>query len=148
MRIEDTKILTGGQAALRDAVRLVARAEQCGAGLSLKLQKKGYGKADVKAAVETLIEAGMVDDLRYACLWIESRIKHGAASPRRLLYGLCGKGLDRSTAETALKKTLDIDRELTLLRNFSEKHTGGKNFKENLRFEGFSAEALERMRDE
>ncbi|MDR1256320.1 MAG: RecX family transcriptional regulator [Spirochaetaceae bacterium] len=143
----------GGQAAVQDAFRLAARAEQFSAGLSLKLQKKGHGRADIKSAIDYLSKAGMLDDLRYACLWITGRIKRRADSPRQLLINLCGKGLDRATAAAALKKTLDADTELELLRNFSAKtgrngQTAGGNSRERLRFEGFSAEALDVLDDE
>jgi SOS response regulatory protein OraA/RecX len=145
--------VSGGQNALRDAFRLTARAEQFSAGLSLKLQKKGHGRADIKFAIDYLVGAGMLDDLRYACLWIAERIRRKAESPRQLLTNLCGKGLNRATAAAALKKTLDADTELALLRDFSAKidlagKTAGKNWRERLRFEGFSAEAMDVLDDE
>jgi SOS response regulatory protein OraA/RecX len=145
--------VSGAPAAVRDAFRLAARAEQFSAGLSLKLQKKGYGGADIKSAVDYLSKAGMLDDLRYACLWIEGRIKRRTDSPRQLLINLCGKGLDRATAAAAIKKTLDADTELALLRNFLTKNgrdgqTAGGPSRERLRFEGFSAEALDVLDDE
>jgi SOS response regulatory protein OraA/RecX len=145
--------VSGGQNALRDAFRLTARAEQFSAGLSLKLQKKGHGRADVKFAIDYLAGVGILDDLRYACLWIAERIRRKAESPRQLLINLCGKGLDRATVAAALKKTLDADTELSLLRDFSAKIglAGGtvcENWRERLRFEGFSAEALDVWDDE
>jgi SOS response regulatory protein OraA/RecX len=140
--------VSGKQAAIQDAFRLAARAEQFSAGLSLKLQKKGHGRADIKAAVDSLVVAGMLDDQRYACLWLEGRIKRRADSPRRLLASLCGKGFDRAAATQALKKTLDADTEITLLQNFLAKtvrdgQTSGGLSRERLRFEGFSADALD-----
>jgi SOS response regulatory protein OraA/RecX len=145
--------VSGGPAAIRDAFRLAARAEQHSAGLSLKLQKKGHGRADIEAAVDCLSEAGMLDDLRYACLWIAGRIKRRADSPRQLFVSLCGKGLDRATVAAALKKMLDADTELALLRNFSAKtgrngQTADGTSRERLRFEGFSAEALDVLDEE
>jgi SOS response regulatory protein OraA/RecX len=139
--------------ALQDALRLVARAEQFSSGLSLKLQKKGYVRAEIRSAVDALVKSGMVDDMRYACLWIASRIKRRADSPREFLYALRGKGISRGTAVAALKEALTTDIELALLRRFAEKK--GPGFEANdeaarkrLSFEGFSAEVLDCFFDE
>ncbi|MDR2802902.1 MAG: recombination regulator RecX [Treponema sp.] len=141
------------------ALRLVARAEQFSAGLSLKLQKKGYSKADIKAVAGALAETGMLDDKRYSRLWIESRIKHRADSPRELLSSLRRKGIDRRAATAALEEVFagsdesSAGVELSLLRRFITKSglDGGDscgNLREKLRFEGFSAEVLEYLYDE
>jgi SOS response regulatory protein OraA/RecX len=147
----------GGKTALKDASRLVARAEQYGAGLSLKLQKKGYGKAEIRAVLETLAESGMLDDMRYSRLWIEARIKRKAFSPRELMAALRGKGIDRYTVSAALKDVLGGGEEpcaceLSLLRRFAAKNgfpaSADGNLREKFRREGFSAEVLERYFDE
>jgi SOS response regulatory protein OraA/RecX len=139
--------------ALQDALRLVARAEQFSSGLSLKLQRKGYSRADIRSAVDALVESGMVDDMRYARLWTASRVKRRADSPRELFCALCGKGISRGTAAAALKETLTTDVQLALLRRFAKKK--GPGFEENdeaarkrLCFEGFSAEVLDCFFDE
>lgn len=138
--------------ALQDAIRLVGRAEQCGAGLSQKLQRKGYNPSEIKAAADALRETGMLDDPRYARLWVESQLKR-KKSPRELLYSLCKKGLDRQTASAALKAVLDSDTELDLLRRFAAKNgiqteDEDGNTRKRLRLEGFSAETLDRMEEE
>ncbi|MDR0683873.1 MAG: recombination regulator RecX [Spirochaetaceae bacterium] len=138
---------------LKDALRLVARAEQFSSGLSLKLQRKGYSRAEIRFAVDALGEAGMLDDLRYARLWLASRVKRKADSPRELLYALCGKGISRDTAVTALKETLTTDAQLALLRRFVEKNGPGepandKAVRKRLSFDGFSAEVLDSFFDE
>lgn len=106
----------------------------------------------MNSALDTLAEAGILDDSRYARLWIEGRIKHKAVSPRQLLASLYGKGICRAVATAALKETLDSDSELALLRNFMAKSSpegrGCGNSRERLRFEGFSAEVLERLDDD
>ncbi|MDR2343213.1 MAG: recombination regulator RecX [Spirochaetaceae bacterium] len=150
-------LCTDGQAAmppaLRAALRLVARAEQFTSGLSLKLQKKGYSRDEVRFAVDTLADAGMLDDLRYARLWIASRVKRRADSPRELLYALRVKGISRSTAVTALKETLNTDIELALVRRFVKKKglCAGANdgaVRKKLCSDGFSPETLDSFFDE
>jgi regulatory protein len=138
---------------LKDALRLVARAEQSSSGLSLKLQKKGYSRAEIRFAIDALVEAGMLDDLRYARLWAASRIKRKSDSPRELLYALCCKGISRGTAVAALKETLSTDVQLALLRRFVEKNGLGESasdgaLRKRLCFDGFSAEVLDSFFDE
>ncbi|MDR2659125.1 MAG: recombination regulator RecX [Spirochaetaceae bacterium] len=147
--------LSGEKAALRDALRLVARAEQCVAGLSLKLQKKGYDRAVVKVVTASLAESGMLDDARYARLWLGSRVKHRPDTPRELISALRAKGISRYTAARALKEVLSAsgeNLELALLRRFTaKKGLGGlteARLREKLRFEGFSSEVLDCLFDE
>jgi regulatory protein len=140
------------------ALGLIARAEQHAAGLSLKLQKKGYCKAEIRSVVEALSEEGMLDDIRYARLWIESRIKRKSPSPRELISALCGKGINRNTADAALKGVFDggeetYTGELSLLKRFAEKNglsadSYDGSLRQKFRNEGFSTEVLERYFDE
>jgi SOS response regulatory protein OraA/RecX len=146
------------QSAMDYASGLIARAEQYAAGLSLKLRKKGYGKAEISATIDALSETGMLDDMRYARLWIELRIKRKSPSPRELISALCGKGIKRNTALAALKDVcgggeVSYDAELSLLKRFSEKceyaaEPYGGSLRQKFRNEGFSAEVLERYFDE
>jgi regulatory protein len=151
--------LPGKPDVLQYALRLVARAEQCGAGLLLKLQKKGYSRADAEAAIDELTAAGMLDDARYARFWLGSRIKHRTDSPRELLAALCRKGIKRAAASAALKEVLlekrddpTVSHELALLYRFIAKNGLGEltasNLREKLRFEGFSPDVLDCLVDE
>jgi SOS response regulatory protein OraA/RecX len=143
---------------LRYALHLAARAEQFSAGLLLKLQKKGYSRADSEKAIGELTVTGLLDDARYARLWLGLRIKHRSASPRELLSAICGKGIKREIASAALKEALggrdDPDRshELALLHRFVVKNGLGEltiaNLREKLRFERFSPEVLDCLVDE
>lgn len=143
--------------AFQYALRLVARAEQFRAGLSLKLQKKGYSKTDISKAAEKLSVMGMLDDSRYARLWLASRMKRGSASPRELLAVLCSKGISHATASAALKWLFSdsgeepSNSEITLLRRYIAKKREGLSvvdLRKRLRFEGFSFEVLDCLVDE
>jgi SOS response regulatory protein OraA/RecX len=143
---------------LHYALHLVARAEQFSAGLLLKLQKKGYSRAEAETAIGELTATGMLDDARYARLWLDLRIKHRSASPRELLSTICGKGIKRGIASAALKEALDKrddpaeSHELALLYRFIAKNRLGgltaANLREKLRFEGFSPEVLDCLADD
>ena len=103
------------------ALQLIARAEQNIFGLSRKLDKRGHDSACVRAAVSRLAELGLLNDRRYAQLWLESRIRQRPSSPRRLLAALCARGIDRDDAEPVLKAVLDEEAELALLLRYAKK---------------------------
>jgi len=149
----------GASACLRAekaALRLIARAEQCTAGLSRKLEKRGHERTCVNAVISRLTSLRLLDDSRYSGLWLESRLRL-ARSPRRLLISLCARGIDRDDAGAALKKVLDEETEFALLERFVKKHagkTGGKgedvtrSLKHLLKSEGFSQAAILRFLSE
>ena len=148
----------GASACLRAekaALRLIARAEQCTAGLARKLEKRGYERICVNAVISRLTALRLLDDSRYAQLWLESRLRL-ARSPRRLLISLCARGIDRDDAGAALKKVLDEEAESALLAHFAKKHArkaGGngedvtRTLKHLLKSEGFSQAAIRRFLD-
>jgi len=137
------------------ALRLIARAEQCTAGISRKLEKRGHERTCVNAVISRLSALRLLDDSRYAQLWLESRLRL-ARSPRRLLVSLCARGIDRDDAEAALKNVLDEEAELSMIARFAKKHArkaGGegasaRSLKSLLKSEGFSYAAIERFLNE
>jgi regulatory protein len=137
------------------ALRLITRAEQSSVNLTRKLERRGFDSAAVSAVISNLIELNLLNDRRYAQLWIESRLRL-ARSPLRLLSALCARGIDRDDAASAMKAVLDEETELSLLARFAGKmkkqqKKGGdtvRSLKYLLKSEGFSAEAIQRYLDE
>ena len=131
------------------ALQLIARAEQCVNGLHRKLKKRGFEKADIEAVIEQLCEAGLLDDRRFARLWLESRINSRRTSPWRLLVGLCNRGIDRDDAEAALREVLDEEAELRLLQRYAEKLQSQNKLQQSLHYrlksEGFSSRAIRQL---
>ncbi|MDR1326712.1 MAG: recombination regulator RecX [Treponema sp.] len=133
------------------ALRLVARAEQTFYGLSCKLEQKGHSASCVRTVVSRLSELGIVSDSRYAELWLNSRLTLGGDSPCRLNAALCSKGIDRDVVSAALKATLNLEKEMFLIRRFLEKkrlfpaesYETRRSLRQTLRAEGFSLMALE-----
>jgi len=135
------------------ALRLIARAEQCSAGLTRKLKKRKFDEAIINDVICKLTEINLLNDSRYARLWLQSRLRL-TRSPRLLLSSLCSKGIDRDDAEAALKEVLEEDIEIIMLTKFVKKYSkkaGGKNnsdprsLKYMLKNEGFSLSAIQRF---
>lgn len=145
-------------AAKEAALRLVARAEQCSPLLTQKLLKKGFERRAVRAVVDELTDADMVNDGRFARLWLRSRLRSRSRpdTPLRLRIALCSKGIGRATVAAALRDCLDTETETALLLRYLRQHgpvprSGDRSglrsgdrtgLRSNLRREGFSEEAL------
>ena len=133
------------------ALRLIARAEQNSLGLIAKLERRGYDAAAVKAVVSHLLDRNLVNDGRYAELWIRSRLASGkAVSPRWLLVSLGKRGIDKSSSHRALARVLDDETEYVLLLKYVEQSGVSENKKTrslraDLKYEGFSFETLNRF---
>ncbi|MDR2500742.1 MAG: recombination regulator RecX [Treponema sp.] len=140
----------------RAALRLVARAEQCRAVLARKLAVRGYPGPCVAAAIAYLDVVDLVNDGRYARLWLTYHVSHGARSPRALFQGLCRRGLPQDTIKAALQAVLDPELEGRLLRRFLQKtrrqskkqSQTSATLKRTLRFEGFSPALIARLLEE
>jgi len=140
----------------KTALRLIARAEQTCLGLTRKLEKRGYDSACVRGVISQLCESGLLDDRRYARLWLDARISRQRTSPRRLLIALSSRGIDRDDTSLALKEALDDDAEFLLLKRYVEKlqrkrktnsddKDDGRSMKYLLKGEGFSSLAIQRF---
>lgn len=133
------------------ALQLIARAEQTVFNLSMKLEKRGHESSCVRAVMAHLCESGLLDDSRYARLWLESRISRQASSPRRLRAALHSRGIDRNDSDTALKETLDDETEQQLLERYVKKikskfdnsAENQRSLKYTLKSEGFSSAAIQ-----
>ena len=138
----------------RIALRLISRAEQCSLGLTVKLQRRGLDSAAVNAVISRLFEEKLLDDLRYAELWLRSKLRsRKAPGPRRLSASLAKKGIARDSLGKALGNALDPETEYELLLRFLENgklpgEKKGISRRAYLKFEGFSSAVIERYFDE
>ena len=133
------------------ALPLIARAEQCSAGLARKLEKRGCGEESISNVISHLTEINLLNDSRYARFWLQSRVRF-TRSPRQLLSSLCAKGIDRDEADAAVKSILNEETEAALLERFVKKYKkkAGKSsisvtrsLKFTLKNEGFSHQAIQ-----
>ena len=136
----------------KTALQLIARAEQNTFGLSRKLEKRKHDSDCIRAVISQLCALSLLDDRRYARLWLESRISRQASSPRRLLAALRSRSIDRHDAEAALKETLDDEAEQQLLERYVQKLRQKRKISDDdsaatlrylLKSEGFSPAAIQ-----
>ena len=142
------------------ALRLIARAEQSSLALTAKLEKRGTGAGVVRAVISRLTDRELLDDARYAELWVRSRLgnyrgirpgsKRRALSPLWFLVSLGKRGIDRASSLSAIGKVLDEETEYALLLKYLEETDalegeGRSYLKTHLKREGFSSGTIERF---
>jgi regulatory protein len=136
----------------RAALSLAAYAEQTCAGVARKLEGRGHSSSCVKAVVSYLSDMDIVNDRRYAALWVQSRLSAKADSPKKLLSALINKGISRDSAQNVLKDALDFEKSAVLLKKYSAKHGLEREEKrvrrQKLKNEGFSPEVIQAVEEE
>jgi regulatory protein len=94
------------EAAERAALRALARRAHARQDLQRRLVKKQHPPAAVEAALERLTVRGLLDDHRFAEQYAALRATRGKG-PARLLRDLQAQGVERRTAETAVRRALE-----------------------------------------
>ena len=94
------------EAAERAALRALARRAHARQDLQRRLVKKQHPPAAVEAALERLTIRGLLDDHRFAEQYAALRATRGKG-PARLLRDLQAQGVERRTAEDAVRRALE-----------------------------------------
>jgi regulatory protein len=100
----------------RAAFRLVAARERTRRALSMKLRAKEHPEEVIRVVVDRLGDLGYVDDVRFAELWVRSRISKKPEGRVRLIAGLRARGVSGRDAEAAVARALSGGAEILLAR--------------------------------
>ena len=127
------------------AMKLLSRCETYRASVERKLYKKGFSAESVKTALDELCRQSLLDDERFATLWLKSR-SHRLEGKRKLELELRFRGVDKECAARALDKHFrDVDEGELCLRAwekvFPQKHDTLKT-QTALAYKGFSHKAI------
>ena len=88
--------------------------------LRSRLKLKGFEKSTVDSAVAELYRIGLLDDLAFARLWVESRIKRPLGL-NRLSYELKLKGIDKGIIQQVVGEYDSPLKEEQVVRELLEK---------------------------
>jgi len=88
--------LTGAR---EKALDLAARREHSRAELERKLRRKRFPDDAIRNALNDLEERGIIDDRRFARLWVEARLRKRPEGRVQLVAGLLQRGVSRDIAE-------------------------------------------------
>jgi len=109
--------------ALERALEALAHRERTAAELAAWLAERGFERAEVEGALERLIDAGAIDDERFAARFAEDKRELRGWGPERIRMALSGRGLDPSTIDAALVadgQESQLERALELLDGRSD----------------------------
>ena len=93
---------------LEAAVRFLEARSRSVAEVRRRLTTAGYRTELVEAAIERLLELGMLDDEAFARLWVESRDRARPRGERALMVELRQKGIDAKIITATLKERREV----------------------------------------
>ncbi len=97
-----------GPAGARDAaLRLLARREHTRRELAQKLARRGFAPDEVEPALEALADEGLLDETRFAEVFVRSRVERGQG-PVRIAQELRQRGVPDEVIDPALAAA-DVD---------------------------------------
>jgi regulatory protein len=89
------------EGAFRAALRALERRAHGARELAIKLERRGHTRDAIPPAIERLQRLGLLDDLGFATLYVESKAQRGRG-PVRLRHDLARLGIAREIAEQVL----------------------------------------------
>lgn len=137
-------IIRAGQAFAveQKCASLLARCEQCRAGLERKMLQKGFGKEAIACALDYLEGRRYVDDARFAAAWLRSHAVSKCQGRARLTSELLSRGVGRAVTAAAVDAFFAEYDETDLCRKAIAKATragrGGDKLLRYLLDSGFS----------
>ncbi len=108
-------------AAKQKAAELLARREHSRFELYNKLRQRQFSEHSIHATLDEYQRLELLDDYRFAEMWIRSRIKRKAEGVRKLKAALKQKGVDECVADEALSQEFDRQMQQEALEAATEK---------------------------
>lgn len=105
------------------ALRLLSFRPRSATELRRRLREKQFPDDVVDAAVQRLVESGLVQDAEFAGMLVRDRLRFRPQGRRRLMQELRAKGVDETTAQEALDDAFEASgaSELELAREAARK---------------------------
>ncbi len=144
-------VLDSPLAVRQAAMDLLARREHGRVELTRKLRQRGAPEALIEAALERLVQQGLLSETRYLESFVSQRAKAGQG-PLRIREELLQRGLDRADIDRALSDS-GIDWAAQLRQTWQRKFAGKRpdDLREQARqqrflsYRGYPQEAIARL---
>ncbi|MDE2825264.1 MAG: regulatory protein RecX [Gemmatimonadota bacterium] len=104
-RLQEVELADGVSRAMTEAHRLIDHRMRTRRELVVKLRSKGRTDEVIDQVLDRLENAGLIDDGRFARLWIDERLRRRPAGLSLLRRELCQKGIDAEIVDTALEES-------------------------------------------
>jgi regulatory protein len=112
-------------AAREAALRLLAVRARSEREIRDRLRSKGYDPTAVDDVVQGLTSAGLLDDVSFARLWADERVRLRPVGPMRLRQELAAKGVPGDVADRVLAETFSAHDEVDLAVEAARKRARG-----------------------
>ncbi len=113
VQLHDIELTDGTTRAREQALCLINYRMRTRKELEQRLRQKEWSSEIITQVVNRLEESGIVDDKRFAHMWVDERLRLKPVGLNRLRQELRRKGIDPDTAESALKEYDDRDEEVS-----------------------------------
>lgn len=104
-RLQEVELADGVSRAMTEAHRLIDHRMRTRRELIVKLKSRGRADEVIDQVLDRLEHAGLIDDGRFARLWIEERLRRRPAGLSLLRRELRQKGIDAEEIESALEES-------------------------------------------
>ncbi len=104
-RLQEVELADGVSRAMTEAHRLIDHRMRTRRELAVRLRSKGRPDEVIDQVLDRLEHAGLIDDGRFARLWIDERIRRRPAGLSLLRRELRQKGIDAEVVEAALEES-------------------------------------------
>ncbi|MFN2195300.1 MAG: RecX family transcriptional regulator [Anaerolineales bacterium] len=113
-KIESLKTEEQREAALQQAIKYLSYRPRSSEEVRRNLQKHDYPEALIEATVDRLQQNGLLDDRKFARLWIENRSEFRPRGRRALEYELRKRGVPDAIIQQTLDQELTDEEQLAL----------------------------------
>jgi len=120
------------------ALKLLSYRERSGWEIKKRMERKGYQKEIIEDTLNYLKKRDLINDERFARIWIEDRIR-GEYGRRRIYYELSEKGVDKEIVDDLIKKLYPKVNEINIALHLIEKNKRFLKEEKNSRIRKISA---------
>ncbi|MCX6053599.1 MAG: RecX family transcriptional regulator [Chloroflexi bacterium] len=112
------------EVAFQKAIKFVDYRARTEKEIRQRLNQKGIGPEEIETVIQRLRENGLIEDQKYAKMWIENRNEFHPRSQRLIRYELRNKGITEEMIDHALEGSAkDIDQAEAAAIRFARKLT-------------------------
>lgn len=104
-RLQEVELADGVSRAMMEAHRLIDHRMRTRRELAVRLRSKGRPDEVIDQVLDRLEHAGLIDDGRFARLWIDERLRRRPAGLSLLRRELRQKGIDAEVVDAALEES-------------------------------------------
>lgn len=132
------------------AVSLLKIREHSSEELRKKLKMRGFPASEIEETISFFIEEGIINDSRFAELYLSSLIRTKTFGFYGLLAKLQSRGINRTDAERLLRENFSVEQEIEIARRFAGRSGAGEGMKlaAKLSRKGFRHEAIRAITQE